>query len=243
MRQSGICASFVLTAAMFCSVHSQRESRADEQEAAQNEEGFVPLFDGKSLAGWEGDKELWKVEDEMIVGDSPGIKHNEFLATKKSYGDFELRLEFRLRDGAGNTGVQFRSRRVEGSSEVSGYQADIGEKYWGCLYDESRRNKILVQAPVELDKVLHKDGWNEYVIRAEGNHIRLTLGGIADGRLSRRGRDNLPRRGHCPAGSLGRPLASRISTLAHSRVAGKVADGRRRKLRTGSRISVQPRQL
>jgi hypothetical protein len=178
VRQSGICAALVLTAATLCGVRMRSESRADEQKSAQTEEGFVPLFDGKTLAGWEGDEKLWKVEDGMIVGDSPGIKHNEFLATKKSYGEFELRLEFRLRDGTGNTGVQFRSRRVEGSSEVSGYQADIGEKYWGCLYDESRRNKILVQAPAELDKVLHKEGWNEYVIRAEGNHISLTLGGL-----------------------------------------------------------------
>ena len=142
------------------------------------EEGFGPLFDGRTLSGWEGDMQLWKAEEGMIVGDSPGIKQNEFLATKKSYGDFELRLEFRLRRGEGNSGVQFRSQRVEGSSEVSGYQADIGEKYWGCLYDESRRNKVLVQAPSELEKSLRKDGWNEYVIRAEGPAVTLTLNGV-----------------------------------------------------------------
>src|SRR5258708_4216168 len=83
----------------------------------EDEEGFVSLFDGKTLAGWEGDKQLWKVENGMIVGDSAGIKQNEFLATKKSYGDFELRLDFRLRKGVGNSGIQFRSQRVEGSSE------------------------------------------------------------------------------------------------------------------------------
>jgi hypothetical protein len=113
----------------------------------------------------------------MLVGDSPGIKRNEFLATEKRYANFELRLEFRLRDGMGNSGIQFRSKRVADSSEVSGYQADIGEKYWGCLYDESRRNKILVQAPVGLDDVLKKEGWNSYVIRAEGNHITLSVNG------------------------------------------------------------------
>ena len=147
-------------------------------QAAEVEEGFAPLFDGKTLAGWEGDEKLWKAEEGMIVGDSPGIKRNEFLVTKKSYGDFELRLEFRLRKGEGNSGIQFRSKRVRDSSEVSGYQADIGEKYWGCLYDESRRNKVLVQAPAELEKALHKADWNSYVIRAEGNRIRLTLNGV-----------------------------------------------------------------
>src|SRR5258708_5805783 len=164
-RRRAVVALVVWAAAIGQVLPVHRQSRADERKTSPAEEGFVPLFDGKTLAAWEGDSQLWKVEDGMIVGDSAGIKENEFLATKKSYGDFELRLEFRLRNGEGNTGVQFRSRRVAGSSEVSGYQADIGEKYWGCLYDESRRNKILVQAPPGLDKVLHKDGWNEYVVR------------------------------------------------------------------------------
>lgn len=143
-----------------------------------DDEGFVALFDGKTLDGWEGDAALWKVEDGAIVGDSPGIKHNEFLATKKTYADFELRLEFRLHEGRGNSGIQFRSRRVPDSSEVSGYQADIGENYWGCLYDESRRNKVLVQAPEELSKVLKKDGWNDYMIRAQGNRVTLAINGL-----------------------------------------------------------------
>lgn len=173
-----ICVAIILIAAAAGGVGSSWESRANERALAPAEEGFVPLFDGKTLAGWEGDTKLWKVEDEMIVGDSPGIKQNEFLATEKSYSNFELRLEFRLRDGAGNTGVQFRSRRVEGSSEVSGYQADIGEKYWGCLYDESRRNRVLVQAPDGLDKLLHKDGWNQYVVRAQGERVSLSLNGV-----------------------------------------------------------------
>jgi hypothetical protein len=146
---------------------------ADEAEL-----GFVSIFNGKDLTGWEGDKSLWKVEGGMLVGDSPGIKRNQFLATTNTYNDFELRLEFRLRGGKGNSGVQFRSKRVPNDTEVSGYQADIGEKYWGCLYDESRRNKVLVQAPTELEKVLKPDGWNSYVISAVGDHITLTLNGL-----------------------------------------------------------------
>ena len=145
---------------------------------AEDEPGFVPLFNGKDLAGWEGDLKLWKVQDGAIVGDSPGIPHNQFLSTQETFSDFELRLEFRLKEGAGNSGVQFRSRRIPDSTEVSGYQADLGEKYWGCLYDESRRNRILVQAPAELETKLKPADWNEYVIRAEGDHIRLSLNGF-----------------------------------------------------------------
>lgn len=137
-----------------------------------------PLFNGKDFSGWEGDLKLWKIEDDRIVGDSPGIEQNEFLATRKTYRNFELELEFRLKDGLGNTGVQFRSQRVPESRAVTGYQADIGEKYWGCLYDEHRRNKILAQAPKELEDVLKKNDWNRYFVRADGDHILLKVNGL-----------------------------------------------------------------
>jgi hypothetical protein len=146
--------------------------------SAREESGFVPLFDGQTLDGWEGDRTLWKVVDKEIVGDSPGIPHNQFLATRKSYGDFELKLEFRLAAGRGNSGIQFRSKRVPDSSEVSGYQADIGEQYWGCLYDESRRNRILAQASAKLADVLKKEDWNSYTIRAVGPRITLAINGV-----------------------------------------------------------------
>lgn len=142
------------------------------------EPGFKPIFNGKDLAGWEGNTKIWKVEDGLLVGDSPGIRHNDFLATKKEYGDFELRLEFRMKDGKGNSGVQFRSKRIPKTTHVQGYQADLGAGFWGCLYDEHRRRKVLVHAPKSLAKVLKKDGWNTYIIRAKGNHITLTINGL-----------------------------------------------------------------
>lgn len=145
---------------------------------ADQETGFVPLFNGTDLTGWEGDTKLWSVRDGMIVGDSPGIMKNQFLATTREYGDFELRLEFRMRKGEGNSGVQFRSSRVPDSTAVVGYQADLGQKYWGCLYDEHRRRKILAAAPPELADVLRKDGWNTYIIRAEGSRITLKINGL-----------------------------------------------------------------
>lgn len=163
--------ALILLSVLASGLTSHAEDKADEA-------GFVSIFNGKDLEGWEGDLKLWKAVDGHLVGDSPGIKQNEFLATKKNYSDFELRLEFKLHKGSGNTGVQFRSVRDPKSSEVSGYQADIGEKYWGCLYDEHRRNKVLVQAPAELEKSLKKDDWNTYVIRAVGDHIVLKVNDV-----------------------------------------------------------------
>src|SRR6476661_1237429 len=107
----------------------------------------IPLFDGKTLAGWEGDAKTWRVEDGAIVGGSLDavVPRNEFLCTTKTYGDFELKLKFKLlgdKDKA-NGGVQFRTKRIPKHHEVIGYQADIGQGYWGALYDESRRGKVL----------------------------------------------------------------------------------------------------
>src|SRR5207249_3518542 len=107
-----------------------------------------PLFDGKTLAGWEGEtKKTWRVEDGAIAGGSldEAVPRNEFLCTTKGYGDFELRLKFKLQGDpkSANGGVQIRTKRIPNHHEVIGYQADIGEGYWGALYDESRRNKVL----------------------------------------------------------------------------------------------------
>ncbi len=147
--------------------------------AALEKEGFVRLFDGESFAGWEGDKSSFRIADGAIVGGSleKAIPRNEFLCTLKEYGDFELRLSFKL-VGDGNAGIQIRSRRVAGGHEMIGYQADIGMGCWGALYDESRRNRMLAKPDAgELEKVLRRDGWNDYRIRCEGKRIELWLNG------------------------------------------------------------------
>lgn len=142
------------------------------------EEGFTPLFNGTDLTGWEGREDLWKVTDGMITGVSPGLKQNHFLVTKEEFGDFELRFDVRLRNPKENSGVQFRSQRLENSTEMTGYQADIGPGYWGSLYDESRRNKVLAAAKPEVIKQTLKEAdWNQYVVRAEGKHITLSING------------------------------------------------------------------
>ena len=87
---------------------------------------FAPLFDKMDLDGWEGNTALWSARDQMLVGKSPGLAHNEFLATRQPYRELILSLRFHLVDGNGNSGVQFRSVRVPGT-EMSGYQADLGE--------------------------------------------------------------------------------------------------------------------
>jgi hypothetical protein len=137
-----------------------------------------PIFNGKDLTGWEGRTDLWKVVDGVIVGESPGLKENHFLVTAEDYGDFELRFEVKLHNPKENSGVQFRSQRLPNSTEMIGYQADIGPGYWGSLYDESRRRKIIAAAdPDVVAKTVKSGEWNEYVVRAVGSKITLTING------------------------------------------------------------------
>ena len=143
------------------------------------EAGFVSLFNGTDLTGWDGDPFLWKVEDGTLIGRSPGIAYNDFLTTVREYSDFILRFEIHLLDDVGNSGVQVRSRRVPGSMEMIGYQADVGPTWWGSLYDESRRRVTLAEpSEATLRRALKPDAWNDYEVSAIGKRVVLKLNGI-----------------------------------------------------------------
>lgn len=145
----------------------------------------VSLFDGKSLEGWEGDLKTWRIEDGAITGGSltQNVPRNEFLATKKSYHNFELRLKIRLqgKEGFINSGIQVRSVRIPNNHEMFGYQVDAGDKWWGKLYDESRRNKVIAEPadPAAAAAAVRNGDWNEIRIRAEGNRLRGWINGVA----------------------------------------------------------------
>jgi len=146
--------------------------------AADQSSHLVTLFDGKTLDGWEGDLKTFRVDDGAIVGGSlkAEVPRNEFLCFKREYGDFELRLKFKVLGKGANAGIQIRSRRVPNHHEMIGYQADLGDGWWGSLYDESRRKKMLAAADAEaVAKVLKRDDWNDYRIRCQGNRVQLWI--------------------------------------------------------------------
>lgn len=144
----------------------------------------VALFDGKSFDGWEGEtQKTWRVDNGEIVAGALDRtqEHNDFLATTKEFGNFEVRLKIKLigTEGFVNSGVQFWSQRVPNHFEMSGYQADFGEDYFGALYDETRRNRVLAAPSKEtLEKAVKRSEWNDYRIRAEGKRIQLWLNGV-----------------------------------------------------------------
>jgi putative membrane-bound dehydrogenase-like protein len=131
------------------------------------------FFNGKDLAGWDGNPALWKVENGEIVGRSPGIPRNEFLRSHLTAGDFRLRLKVKLTPNSGNSGVQIRSEALPGG-EMKGPQADIGAGWWGKLYDENGRGVLWDKSGEPFVK---SGEWNEYEIVAIGSRIRTFLNG------------------------------------------------------------------
>ena len=144
----------------------------------------VPLFDGKTLTGWDGDTaKTWRVEDGMIVGGDGKTKvpQNEFVATIRSYTNYVLRLKFKLTgtDGFVNSGVQYHSQRIPNHNEMKGYQADIGEGWFGAIYDESRRNKVMARPDeAAVKKAVKLNEWNDYEIETSGRRTVLKINGV-----------------------------------------------------------------
>ncbi|MCA8996424.1 MAG: DUF1080 domain-containing protein, partial [Planctomycetaceae bacterium] len=135
------------------------------------------FFNGQNLDGWRSTREedhvLWSVENGEIVGKSPGLKHNAFLVSELSLGDFRFQCEVKLVDNAGNSGIQFRSQPLQ-NGEMRGYQADVGQGWWGKLYEESARG-LLVNNYAE--KLIHPGEWNTYEIVAVGGRVQTFLNG------------------------------------------------------------------
>lgn len=142
------------------------------------EEGFSPLFDGKSLAGWvqpAAANASFTVENGEIVGRTDGkLAKNEFLCTPKAYGDFILTARVKLKNG--NSGIQFRSDRAENGA-VAGPQADVADEYWGLLYEERRRGILERYPKEEAEKIVKKGDWNDFRIEAVGKHVRIFING------------------------------------------------------------------
>jgi hypothetical protein len=171
------------------------------------EEGFVEIFNGNDLTGWEGNPKLWSVKDGAITGQTTvdnSTKGNTFLIwTNGTVADFELRCSFKLvpgdSKGFANSGIQYRSKVANPANwVVHGYQADMeaGPTYTGILYEEGGRGIVAqrgekvvigqdgkkqvtgsVGDAAEIGASIKKGDWNEYVIIAQGNHLQQLING------------------------------------------------------------------
>jgi ribosome modulation factor len=144
-------------------------------------DGFIPLFNGKNLDGWDGDPRLWKAQDGMIIGSTEGapLEYNSFLMTKQTYANFILKAQAKLRNH--NSGIQFRSEEVPGLRwAVRGYQADMAENnYWGCIYEERGKRGVMVNGwKDKAEKVVKLKDWNDLELLCDGDHINLKVNGL-----------------------------------------------------------------
>jgi 3-keto-disaccharide hydrolase len=168
--------------------------------------GFVPIFDGKTLNGWDGDTTFWRAEDGEIVGETTPekvVKLNNFLIWRGGkVKDFELKVEFRL--NGTNSGIQYRSVELPdvGKWVLKGYQADMEFRngFTGNLHEErGRKPGHVVLAPrgmltrltdgpkyeqlatlgdaTLLRGVMNVAGWNQYHIIARGPIMLQILNG------------------------------------------------------------------
>ena len=167
--------------------------------AADEEPGFKSLFNGKDLSGWDGNPKFWSVKDGAITGQTTAenpTQGNTFLIWRDgTLDDFELRLSYKI--VGGNSGIQYRSKDL-GDWVVGGYQGDFeaGDTYSGILYEE-RGRQILAQRgqkteidpdgrvkvvgsvgdSKEIQAAIKKEDWNDYVIIAQGNHLKHVING------------------------------------------------------------------
>jgi hypothetical protein len=184
--------------AMVCAALAFRSSELFPAQAAEVEDGFRPIFNGRDLTGWEGKPGWWRVEDGAITSEStkekPCPTAHYLMWRGGKPGDFDLRFEYRLIGG--NSGMQFRSRELP-DWDTSGYQADMedGEQWTGCLFEHTRggvsmrgeqvtidqdgKKKVTRLAdPRELLQHVKKHDWNSYRILARGADLTLEINGV-----------------------------------------------------------------
>jgi len=168
-------------------------------------EGFIAIFNGRDLTGWEGLPEYWSVKDGAISGhESEDASKQTFLVfTHAKIRDFELRLKYKFSTPRGNSGVQFRSRVLDPVKWiVGGYQADMDAEgnLDGSIYDEAgtagnrgpmsqqgkrtiwdsgnaRREEPLAEDAGDLKKAIKVGDWNNFSITAEGDRIVYAING------------------------------------------------------------------
>lgn len=175
-------AALLLCAAGLCQA-AEALNRLSKQE---KKEGYILLFNGKNLKGWDGDPALWSVKDGVLVGSSDGhpVKVNTFLIYNRPFANFILKAEVKLRNH--NSGIQFRSTQLPGAGwMVAGYQTDFSEagerSAWGNFYEERGRGRGVMDVPDRGwqtgKKVYRKGEWNSIEIHADGPRIQLKVNG------------------------------------------------------------------
>jgi len=150
--------------------------------AESDDTGFVPLFNGMNLQGWDADPRFWRVENGILLGKKmPRSGPDTFAATEEEFDDFILKLKFKL--NSGDSGIQFGGQLLSGFNTMTGSHLNIS--YEGNMEEIGQLyvNKELFSVPTvpkrrELANAINVMGWNDCTISAEGNRVWATINGI-----------------------------------------------------------------
>ena len=164
MRTSilGLLAALCLTVTALADDSGQKLSKSGRPEG----KGWVNLIP-KDLSGWKYQPEYWKLEKGVFIGNTPGTPDHHYAYTEKEYGNFELHADVKL--VGYNSGVCVRVKPTS-FDDVPGYQVDMGEGYWGCLWDERGRGMVAKYEKADAEKLVKK------ARRAKLFHIRPRKG-------------------------------------------------------------------
>ncbi len=137
-------------------------------------DGWVNLIPN-DLKGWKYEPQYWKVANSVLEGYTPGTPEHHYCFTAREYGDFELHADVKL--VGNNSGICIRIKPAS-FDNVPGYQVDMGEGYWGCLWDERGRGMVAEHKKADAERLVHKNNWNHYYVIARGHHIQAWLNGV-----------------------------------------------------------------
>jgi hypothetical protein len=168
------------------------------------ETGFQSIFDGRTLTGWDGDPDFWRVENGEIIGETRldhQPKQNTFLIWRGGKpGDFEIKMQYKLSGAQANSGLQYRSVEMPEVARwvLKGYQADIdiAQTYTGQMYEERNRGFLSLRGQIsyipdgakagsvgttgdtnELKGFINAGDWNEMHVIARGNTLVHLING------------------------------------------------------------------
>jgi Domain of Unknown Function (DUF1080) len=128
-------------------------------------------------ADWNMDTSAYALDHGTLHGDYYGGKYHNFAWTKKVYENFELQALVKLNGKDANSGVCIRLNPVN-ADNAPGYQVDMGEGYWGCLWEEKRAGMVQKFPDDLAAKLVKKNDWNHYYVIAKGHHIEAWLNGV-----------------------------------------------------------------
>ena len=197
---------FVFPLTLALSRHAAADPPQEAPRPEPTEDGYVPIFDGKTLAGWDGDPKFWSVSEGALTGQTTAghpTQGNTFIIWQGGdIADFELKFDYKIMGG--NSGVQYRSFRLDEAADrwrIGGYQADFeaGDRYSGICYGEAFRGiladrgeksvlsridgkfrkKVVgsVGDPQTIGKQIKSEDWNTYHITARDFHIVQRING------------------------------------------------------------------